>query len=56
MTVSELIVELSKYPQDMEVYYSDSEYGNSPVRKVEKDHIYGILNGEDYDIISLSEY
>ena len=56
MTVAELIKELSKYPQDMEVHYSDSEYGNSPVQKVTKDHIYGILNGEDCDIISLSEY
>ena len=56
MTVKELIEALSQYPEDMEVHYADSEYGNSPIQKVQKDHIYGILNGEDYDIISLSEY
>ena len=56
MTVAELIKELSEYPQDMEVCYNDSEYGNSPVQKIAKDHIYGILNGEDYDVIYLSEY
>ena len=56
MTVKELISELSKYPENMEVHYADSEYGNCPVQEVQKDHIYGILNGEDYDIITLSEY
>ena len=35
MKVSELIEELSKYPQGMEVWYEDSMYGAGPVSRVE---------------------
>lgn len=51
MTVKELIQELSKYPQDMEVYYYDYEYRNLPVKRVQQKYD----DDEKRELISLHD-
>ena len=55
MTVRELKEALAAYPDDMEVVYADSEWGNSPVKAIETEAVFDGDN-ELNDVLVLSEY
>lgn len=46
MTVAELIAELSKFPADLDVNYSDVDYGFVGIAKVEICDVPAFLYGE----------
>lgn len=52
MNVKQLIQNLEKYPEDMEVYYNDWEWGTTPVETLESQTVED--GDEEIDILMLN--